>query len=153
MDEQIRDYIRANRDRYTREAIRGQLLAAGHDPARVDAIWDEAPGMPAGRVQYVSVMLILGGIITVLVAIGLLTSLSYAANPAQAGLILAGALIPPALYFLVGRRVAQRINRSEALRQGNWFFIGCAIPAIFLGLTFGSCLASSLASSLQWGLR
>jgi len=31
------DYIRANRDRYSREAIRAQLIAAGHDSAAIDA--------------------------------------------------------------------------------------------------------------------
>ena len=38
--EQIDEYIRQNRDRYTHEAIRQQLTAAGHDPAAIDAAWD-----------------------------------------------------------------------------------------------------------------
>ena len=37
MDPSIDEYIRANRDKYTRQAIREQLLAAGHDIASVDA--------------------------------------------------------------------------------------------------------------------
>lgn len=37
----IRDYIAANRDRYTRETITEQLTAAGHDKASIDEAWDE----------------------------------------------------------------------------------------------------------------
>lgn len=37
MDPKIGDYIREHAGTYTREAIRAQLIAAGHDPERVDA--------------------------------------------------------------------------------------------------------------------
>ncbi len=37
----IRDYIRANLPSHTQEAIRSQLIAAGHAPERIDAIWSE----------------------------------------------------------------------------------------------------------------
>ena len=33
----IADYIRANRDQYTRDAMRDRLIEAGHDPVAVDA--------------------------------------------------------------------------------------------------------------------
>lgn len=42
MGDPIRDYILANRDRYTREAIRGQLLQAGHDARAIDRALQEA---------------------------------------------------------------------------------------------------------------
>lgn len=32
-------YIRANRDRYTPEAIRERLIEAGHEPAAIDVAW------------------------------------------------------------------------------------------------------------------
>src|SRR5918998_4279177 len=38
-DPRIADYIRENRGRYTREAIRQQLIDAGHDPKEIDATW------------------------------------------------------------------------------------------------------------------
>jgi len=38
--EQIDEYIRQNRDRYTREAVRQQLIAAGHDPVAIEAAWE-----------------------------------------------------------------------------------------------------------------
>jgi hypothetical protein len=39
-DRQILDYIRANRARYTREAITQQLIAAGHGAGDVEAAWE-----------------------------------------------------------------------------------------------------------------
>ena len=49
MDQELIDeYIRQNRGRYTREAIRQQLTESGHDPAAVDAAWDRlAASSPA----------------------------------------------------------------------------------------------------------
>lgn len=38
------EYIRQNRDRYTREAIDRQLLEAGHDRADIEAAWQRASG-------------------------------------------------------------------------------------------------------------
>lgn len=50
MGDPIRDYILANRDRYTREAIRGQLIQAGHDGWAIDRAlqeaWPESPSAP-----------------------------------------------------------------------------------------------------------
>lgn len=46
-DDRIRAYIHANRERFTAEAVRSELVAAGHDPGRVDEIlsedWSPAP--------------------------------------------------------------------------------------------------------------
>ena len=36
----IDNYIEQNKSRYTREAIREQLVAAGHDPAAIDDAWE-----------------------------------------------------------------------------------------------------------------
>ena len=47
MDPKIVDYIQANRTRYTREAIREQLIAAGHDPRAVDAELESSAGQYA----------------------------------------------------------------------------------------------------------
>jgi hypothetical protein len=37
----IRDYVRANLHTNSREAIRSRLVEAGHDLARVDAVWEQ----------------------------------------------------------------------------------------------------------------
>lgn len=39
MDPRIVDYILANQGGSTREAIREELIKAGHDPAEVDRAW------------------------------------------------------------------------------------------------------------------
>src|SRR5919106_3202059 len=39
MDPRIADFIAKNHGKYTREAIRQQLIDAGHDPADIDATW------------------------------------------------------------------------------------------------------------------
>jgi hypothetical protein len=39
LNEQIANYIRENRDRYTREAITDQLMKAGHDPGAIEEAW------------------------------------------------------------------------------------------------------------------
>jgi hypothetical protein len=48
----IRDYIQANRDRYTRDAIRGKLIQAGHDTRAIERalqeVWPESPSGPSG---------------------------------------------------------------------------------------------------------
>lgn len=52
MGDPIRDYILANRDRYTRDAIRGQLIQAGHDARAIDRAlqetWPEPSSAPSG---------------------------------------------------------------------------------------------------------
>ena len=54
MDPSIVEYIRANSEKYTKEAIRNQLLAAGHDPADIDAAlaeWRDAQAEQAAQAQ------------------------------------------------------------------------------------------------------
>ena len=40
MSDPIEDYIRANGNRFTHEAIRERLVAAGHDGVEVDRYWE-----------------------------------------------------------------------------------------------------------------
>jgi hypothetical protein len=47
MDARIDDYIRENRQKDTREAIRDQLVTAGHDPAQIDEAWALLAGQHA----------------------------------------------------------------------------------------------------------
>jgi len=72
MNDQIAEYIRANRGRYTRQAIDDQLKAAGHPAQSIEAAW-VAVGPPEGAepvlpgVRYGPVvlgLLILGGVAT-----------------------------------------------------------------------------------------
>ena len=44
----IDDYIEQNKARYTREAIRDQLVTAGHDPKEIDDAWERLGASRAG---------------------------------------------------------------------------------------------------------
>jgi hypothetical protein len=55
---ELDDYLRANRDQFTREALTRRLVDEGHDPADVEAAWarietdpmgESAPGVVAGH--------------------------------------------------------------------------------------------------------
>jgi hypothetical protein len=146
-DQRIAGYIGANRDRYTREAITDQLVAAGDDRAIVDAIWDALPNAslpsPPGRTRYVYVMLLIGGLLTALVSLILMASVLAGPTTSAGPWVALVFLVAPLLYVLIGRTVARRVAASDALRRGSWAFLGCAIPAIFLGISFGSCLAGT----------
>jgi hypothetical protein len=68
----IDDYIRANRDRFAREALDAKLRASGHDQAAIDAAWARAgsgEGAPDGPRQ-VTTGARVGAILLILVAIG-----------------------------------------------------------------------------------
>jgi hypothetical protein len=43
---EIDDYLRANRDRFTRQALTKTLVDAGHDPAAVEAAWSRLGSGP-----------------------------------------------------------------------------------------------------------
>src|SRR5512146_2202055 len=46
----IEEYVHANREHYTRDAMRASLVEAGHDPAQVDAALDAALDAAASSV-------------------------------------------------------------------------------------------------------
>jgi len=81
MSEDLVQYIRANRDRYTREAITAVLVGAGHDPAAIEAAWALVAidgGASASdarpRTRYIAVfvpLLVLGGALVFLVGSGM----------------------------------------------------------------------------------
>lgn len=144
MDPRIVDFIRANRQRFTREAIRQQLIEAGHDPAEIDATWaaldapdpDETAGEGFwGRFALFLIGLNVAVFALVVVASGLLGSLP------QGGLWLAvtlaialgiGALIAWAIVAAVG---PTKLARTTAMT------IGAVIPLLFALLIGGSCYA------------
>jgi hypothetical protein len=80
MDAQIADYVRQNRQRYTREAISDQLREAGYSREAVDATWDRLaseepepkPKQEAGHSmgKFVWLAPVAGGLIVVLSLIG-----------------------------------------------------------------------------------
>jgi hypothetical protein len=128
----IRDYILANRDKYTKEAIQDRLLAAGHDQAAIDQAWQavEAGASPTpespsrtGIVTYVLVWYALGALITLPIAL----SVGF-------GVFLL-------LYVVVGGVVAYLVSRIHVAGAG-WFLAVPLVPIAFFVIAFGTCLAA-----------
>ena len=46
---ELDDYLRANRDAYTRDALTQRLVDAGHDPAAVEEAWSRIGAGPISQ--------------------------------------------------------------------------------------------------------
>lgn len=149
MDQQIRDYIHANHDRYTPEAIRAQLIDAGHDPAAVDAevaaFASERAARPASgtaaRAYVWSAFWICA--VAVLALIGLIFSLNR--NPDKVSVIglfgagmLGGYLV---LGYFVARWMSRRLAPGSAM---GWVGTIILVPLALILVAYGSCTASSV---------
>lgn len=144
MDPRIADFIRANRKRYTREAIRQQLVEAGHDPAEIDATWAALdapdPDETAGEGFWGRFAIFLVGLnVAVFLVVVLLTGML--GNIAQGGFVLVaifavvltiGAIMA---YGIVAATGPANMGRTTALS------IGAIIPLAFALLIGGSCYA------------
>jgi len=139
MDPRIADFIRDNRRRYTREAIRQQLIEAGHDPAAIDATWAALdapdPDATAGEGFWGRFWLILLGLNGAVFLLVFLTT-GMVANFVLA-VVLAIALIIGALmaWGVVAATGPTKLGRTTAM------VIGGVIPLIFALLIGGSCYA------------
>jgi hypothetical protein len=143
----IRDYILANRDRYTREAIREQLTAAGHSPDHVDRTWEELaasqprPSRLNGVAVFALVLLVIGAAVGAFGAF-LVTSFNYVIARGPAGFFLLYAV----LYLGIGVAivwVASRIRASENVQ----LVIGVLLIPVYIALLLGTCLAAANLTS------
>lgn len=130
----IRDYIAANRDKYTAEAIRAQLLAAGHDPAAVDAELARLAATPPtaeGRssvATYVWVVFWIGA-----AAILVFTGMGM-------GILGIGWLLA---YGFIGRFAARRLSRMKVPSTAiGWAGVIILAPLAFLLIGGGICAAT-----------
>ena len=129
----IREYILANRRKYTRGAIGDQLRAAGHDQAAIDEVWRvvdadptlsaERPPSRAGIVVYVLIWYLLGALITLGMASG--SGLGW---------------FPP-IYLVVGGLVAYGVTRIEVTGWG-WLLALPLVPICFFFVWYGTCVAA-----------
>ena len=146
MDPKIADYIARNHGRYTREAIRQQLIEAGHDPADIDRTWavldtpDPDEAAVAGEGFWPRFFLYLIGLnVAILVILGLLGGM-FQNLDRGGGLIAAilavalgvGALLAWGVVAAVG---PAKLGRTTAL------VLGGVIPIVFALLIGGSCYA------------
>lgn len=143
IDPRIADYIRDNRRRYTREAIRQQLLDAGHDPGAIDATWAalEAPDADqvAGEGFWGRFWIMLIGInVGVFLLVGLVTGMLGAASSA------AFLLAVLAVVLAIGALIAWGIvaaTRPTQLGRTTALVIGAVIPLGVALLIGGTCYA------------
>jgi hypothetical protein len=143
----IRDYILANRDRFTREAIREQLIAAGHRAEDVDSTWEElAATQPRrsgfnGLAVFAVVLLVMGAAVGAFGAL-LVTSFNSVIARGPAGFFLLYAV----LYLGIGSVlvwVASRIRASDTVQ----FVLGVLLVPVYIGLMFGTCVAAANLTS------
>lgn len=149
--ERVDEYIRLNRDRYTREAIRQQLTAAGHDPAAVDAAWERLVASSPASSQTVGWRPGWREFLVLLVAGAIGAALVWAGGAYGAG------VIAPAVYaviFSIGFGIAKLT--SILIDQGRTtvavvLLASAAAVTAYLGIINGLS-AVSLAAAAVLGL-
>jgi hypothetical protein len=143
---EILDYIRANRKRYTREAISDQLLAAGHDRQAVAAAWGQVDTENVARGTLSTRYLVLGLVLIVIGIVGLflVTADSYLGST----IALFGSFIyvPIAAVAILVGVLAARPSSQDAPRKANDWSIGVLAslylaPLVMWGLVTGTCYA------------
>jgi hypothetical protein len=167
---ELDDYLRANRDAFTREALTRRLVDEGHDPAAVDAAWarldvadDERPhpGPPIGR-PGIGTFLLMGlavvgyGYVASFGVFGILF-LAYYPSSASGGSNPMGTILI-AVYIVamvVGLAYSvRRLYRAPSLARGGWAFgPALAISVVVLIGINGACIAGVLASSAVGALK
>jgi hypothetical protein len=141
MDPRIADFIRENRKRYTREAIRQQLVDAGHDPADVDAVWEmlHAPDPDeagvAGEGFWGRFWLYLIGLNVAVFLLVVLSTGALAFGGVVLAIVLAIALGIGALisWGIVAATGPAKMGRTTAM------VVGGVIPLVFAFLIGGTC--------------
>ena len=143
---ELDDYLRTNRDAYTRDALTRRLIEAGHDPDSVESAWgrvggpgDESvePG-PEGTV----------GVGTVLLAVAVFVIYGAAILAAALTIAYGGAvsilMIAYVTAMIVGLVVSIRRLMASPRRGAGWTPIWVATGlsvVIFVGLS-GACFAA-----------
>jgi hypothetical protein len=142
-DPRIADYIRQHKDRYTRQAIREQLIEAGHEPEAIDRTWAVLdmpdPDDVIGRRFWSRFWMVLIGInvavfLLVALASGMLMNLSgYSGMLVILAIVLT--IFALIAWGVVGLTGPSRMRRVPAL------IVGVTIPLFFALLVGGTCYA------------
>jgi FtsH-binding integral membrane protein len=143
---EIVDYIRTNRKRYTREAISEQLLKAGHDRQAVADAWGQVDteDVARGTLSTRYLLLAIGLIVIGVVGLFLVTADAYYG----AAVAIFGApiyVVVVAVAILIGV-LAARPSSRDAPRKANDRSLGVLAslylaPLIMWGLVTGTCYA------------
>ena len=137
MDPKIIEYIRENRGRYAREAIRERLIAAGHDPGQVDAALaspetaHDTPGTPSKPGPHFWRWAFAIQAVTVLVVTALVARNDTHGYAAVVFVVLGIAL-------LIGTAISGTIGKALLPRTG--LIVAILLPLISAMLLGGWCL-------------
>ena len=142
MDPRIEEYIRANRRKYTREAITKQLEEAGHDRAAIDATWaalesrdpDETVGQAFWGRFWLFVLALNAG---ALLLVGAFSGLLIGGGALFVLVILGVAL---AIGALIAWGIVALTHPTE-MGRGTAMLVGGLVPLLFTFLIAGSCYA------------
>lgn len=142
----VRDYILANMRMNTRESITRELLAAGHDPAHVDAVWQQelrAASVSGTRrsLSALSVSLfIVGGVVGGLGAL-LIAGLSSGQQVSAPVFWALYAIVYLAVGYGILRLVGWAVPRFGIT---GWLasLVGLLLVPAYGVLMFGGCLAT-----------
>jgi hypothetical protein len=143
----VRDYIRANMRTNTREAIMQALVDAGHDRARVDAVWHEesrALAVEGARSTLTGLGMSLFIVLGILGGLGALLMVSIngdTTDPPPALFLALYAVVYLAVGYGIVRLIAWAIPRFGI---SGWLagLIGLLMVAAYGVLMFGGCLAT-----------
>jgi hypothetical protein len=138
---EIEEYIRANRQRYTRDAVTEQLRASGHDSAEIEAAWARVeaatPTVPPAT----------AGPGTTLLAVLLGLGYAFAIVAAGFAAFLGGAVTVLMIAYMVamiagGIWSIGRVMRAPSLREGaSAIALAAGVSVVvFIGLS-GTCFA------------
>lgn len=141
MDPKIRDYIQVNHDRYAPDAIRTQLIAAGHDPAAVDAALAAVASERATRSSDANGLLTEAWILFIVGGVAGLAGFGMAASFRSDGIfpIFAVGYLGIGFGIIVLLRWAVPTLRIKGIWAG---LLGLALIPIFGALMFGTCVAA-----------
>jgi hypothetical protein len=167
---EIDEYLRTNRDAYTREALTRRLVESGHDPAEVDAAWARLelanggarprPRGSGGRPGIGTYLLIgatvLGYCYVAALGVGGVLFMAYYGSPGTSSYSAASVIL--IAVYLIGMVVGlgysvRRLHRAPSLATGGWAF-GPALAislVVFVGIN-GACVVGALAGSLLGAL-
>jgi hypothetical protein len=173
---EIDDYLRANRDAYTREALTKRLVESGHAPDDVDMAWvriealdaktPPGPALPRGRPGLGTIILIIAVVIGY-GYIGLIGTFgigfvayygNYAPDGSATTVVNPVATVLLVVYvaaMLVGLGVSiRRLWRAPSLGRGAGA-IGTAFGVavlVLIGIN-GACIAGVVATSALGGMQ
>ena len=150
VNDPIRSYIRANREKYTEEAVRDQLLAAGHDREAIDEAW-RLELDPAGKVPGATARKVRTGWAIVIYVYGVLALLySAVTTSTQAGSSRIFVLLFLVIFAVAGYFVVRWIARWRPLTGFGQLLVAIfVVPLIFGLVAFGSCVVALPGLAIQ----